>query len=93
MQCILLGLKKVDYIKKGSDERKQGLELHCIRDPYPAEGYTNDSKVCFTEYFPISSSSAALANEILKWPLGSVIDLVYIQNGRYSNLVDVTLYK
>lgn len=93
MLCTLYGIKRVDYQKRDTGERKQGLELHCCRSPYPTEGFTADSVVCFTEYLPINESSASLANEILKWPLGSKIDLVYIQSGRFSSLIDVTLYK
>lgn len=93
MICILRGIKRVDYVSKKDNERKQGIELHCERKPYPSEPFTPGSDVVFTEYLPFTDQSAALCNSVLQFPIMSEIDLVYIQNGKYSNLVDVHLSK
>lgn len=90
--AVLRGIKKVKYTKKDTGELKEGLELHCERPPYPNEPFVPGSDVVFTEYWAITEqNSKALAETILKWEIGSKIDLIYVQNGRFSNLVDVHL--
>lgn len=93
MRAILRGIRKVEYTKQDTKEFRRGIELHCERKPYPTEPFVPGSDVVFTEYLRIDENSEALCAEILKIPIGSVVDLQYVQNGRYASLVDVNIYE
>lgn len=91
MMAILRGIKVVEYPKNG--EMKRGIELHCERKPYPSEGFIAGSDVVFTEYVSIrDEASEQFAKRIKDFEIGSKIELVYVQMGRYSTLVDVQSY-
>lgn len=93
MIAILRGIRLIDYVSKKDDQRKQGIELHCERKPYPGEPYVEGSDVVFTEYIPMNENNSQFVNRIKALPIMTEIDLVYVQNGRFSNLVDVTPIK
>lgn len=90
MVADLKGVKRVEYVKKDTGENKKGIELHLTRKTYPAEPFVASSLCVFTEYISFTSETAALCNRILGMKLPCTVDLVYVQNGRYANLVDVT---
>ena len=89
MNCILRGIKNVDYVSRKDGEQKKGIELHCERKPFPTENFIGGSDVCFTEYIPINQNTKELIARVLSIPMLSEISLIYVQNGRYSSLVDV----
>lgn len=93
MKAILRGIKNVEYTKRDTGEFKRGLELHCLRKPFPLEPFVEGSDVVFTEYLAITDNSQQLVDAVLKMPFGAVIDLQYVQNGRFSSLVDVNLFE
>lgn len=93
MDAVLYGIKNVEYTKRDTGEHKEGIELHLLRKTYPQENFIPGSAVVFTEYLPLTANSRGQIDEIKKFPMGSIVNLVYVQNGRYSNLVEVTLSK
>lgn len=83
MQGTVVGYEVVDYEKKKSPDRVQGVSVHITRPP------RKDLEFYGVQTQEIWVSDLLLRNTIGGFEVGAVYDFIYDFDGKFSRLVDI----
>lgn len=81
MKAKLVGLEPVDYIKRGTGERVQGVKLHTMGKNANVEGIS-------VKEIWISARSENLFNMARQLPLDTFVDIDY---NNYGSVIDIAV--
>lgn len=92
MICVVEGKQFINGTNKETGMPYKACNLSFSREPYAVENYVAGSRICKTEFirYDVGSQLEKTLHEV---PIGTEIDLVYIQRGRYNIVADVIISK
>lgn len=89
MKALLLGWENVDYAKKGTNERVQGLTLYVAGENPKVTGLASEDK------WVNRTSNPKLFDKITSWAMAEPVSVEIVEEtvigNRYPMLVDVIL--
>lgn len=90
MKVQIVGIKTIEYTKKGTDKLIKGKEMHITRAPLTIEAETFNGLVTDKIYI---SAASNLYNKLTPGFVGQTVELVYEFDGRYNHLIDIQSVK
>ncbi len=81
----VLGYEMVSYVKKDTQELKEGVNVHVTCSPPKNINFTGEMVK------EVYVSDTLLQNTVKSFDVGSVYVFDFVQNGKYATLVDIIL--
>lgn len=86
MLVKIVGIKSIEYTKKGTDKLVKGKEMHITREPLTLEKDSFQGQVTDKVYI---SAAGELYDRLTPGFVGQTVELRYEYDGRFTHLVGI----